>query len=122
MNLLRAAGLVETAPDNLRDLSPDAYARLVSEAVDFARAGGTLSLAEWRDLSEPEKAAMVEAGNVVVAERAAAYGIAAQSPQGAAKVAAVADGGEAVRTMSLEAALAHVAARVPAEPSVKVNA
>ena len=122
MNLLRAAGLVEDAPADLATRSPEASARLLSEAVDFLRAGGTVSLADWRDLSEPEKAALVEAGNVVATERAVAVGLAAQSPRAAAEVARPVDGGDAARTMTLEAMTRAVAAKVPTEPSVGVGA
>ena len=122
MNLLRAAGLVESAPLDLAEKSPEAFARMVSEAVDFLRAGGVVSLRDWCELSEPERGAMVEAGNVVATERAVAVGLASQSPQAAATVAKAVDGGETLRNMTLAQMTAHVAAKVPTEPSVRADA
>lgn len=115
MNLARAAGLYEDVPEA-------ALPQLVAEGVDFLRAGGVLSLAEWADLSPAEKSAMVEAGNVVAAERAAAIGIASQSPAAAARVAAVADGGESSRALSIGTVLERIAASRPNEPPVEATA
>ncbi len=122
MNLLRAAGLVESAPPDLAAQSPEAFARLVSEAVDFIRAGGVVSLRDWCELSEPERGAMVEAGNVVATERAVAMGLAAQSPRAAAEVAKSVDGGDTLRNMTLAEMTARVAAKVPTEPSAGADA
>lgn len=115
MNLARAAGLYEDVPEA-------AVAQLVAEGVDFLRAGGVLSLSDWAALSPVEKSAMVEAGNVVAAERAAAVGLASQSPAAAARVASVSDGGESARAMSIGTVLDRIAATRPSEPPVGADA
>lgn len=89
-------------------------AALIVEAGAFLRAGGALSWRDWREMDEPERAAFVEAGRMLTAERASMAGVASQSLAGALQVGSEADGGEAMRTMGLEAALQSVVASAQA--------
>lgn len=109
MNLLRAAGILEVPTGE--ELSSEAVLhRLASTAADFLRAGGTLTLSDWRDLTLTERAAFVAAGHAVDAERAARRGAAAQGLAGAAGVLSEADGGEAAASVDLRRLVTAVAA------------
>lgn len=118
MNLLQATGMVR--PPTSDDLEGAAWERLVAEAVAFRRGGGVVSLADWRDLEQCEREALVEAYRVVESERAAAIGYATMGIDAAAAVAAPADGGEAQKGLAMDRALRAVVGRaqagsVPAE-------
>lgn len=118
MNLLQATGMVRAPTAD--DIEGAAWDRLVAEAIAFRRAGGVVSLGDWRDLEQCERDALVEAYRVVESERAAAIGMASWGPEAAAAVAAPADGGEAQKGMAMDRALKAVVSRaqagsVPAE-------
>ena len=83
-----------------------AYAALVRTAEAFLRAGGAVSLADLAGLLPEERVALAVAAERLAADRAAALGLAAQGPLGAAEVLAAVDGGAARRRVLLERAAA----------------
>ena len=87
-----------------------AMAATIIEAGSFLRAGGVLSWRDWREMDGSERSAFVEAGKMLAAERASLAGVASQSMAGALSVGSVADGGEAMQAIGLEAAIQSVVA------------
>lgn len=90
-------------------------AAMILEARAFLGAGGVLSWRDWREMDDSERAAFVEAGKTLAAERAAQTGIASQSLAGAIQVGSEADGGEAAKHLGMEAALQTVVAAARGE-------
>lgn len=86
MILRKAIGLGEG------ELDDDGRAVLVVGALQWLRSG--VALAEWAELDEEERAAVLVARKERDAELATLYGWAAQSPLQAGQVAQVYDGGE----------------------------
>lgn len=110
MNLLHAAGILRGPTTEEVHSNEVAARRLLEEAADFLRAGGVVTIADWKDLEDVERAALVQAGGIVAAERAARIGAATQGPAGAAAVLAEADGGEALAQVQLRETVSRVAA------------
>ena len=99
MNLLKASGLlVVPTADEVR--AAGAWDRLVDAATAFLRVG-SVSASEWAALEPVERAALTEAAEVVLAERAAAHGYAAQSTEAALVVGARADDGKTLAQRKL---------------------
>lgn len=81
----------------------------------FLRAGGVVSLAEWLSLDGATQEALERAGSAVRAELVLAIAAAVRSPDGAAAVARVVDGGraeedarvEGLMTRALRGRMAH---------------
>ena len=107
--LLAAKILVAPTSEEIK-ANPEAWERLLVEAVRFVRAGGRVDLAGWAGLHDAEREALIVAREVVATERALATGLAAQGPFQAADVAARVDGGEARRRLLLEVAAGRVLA------------
>lgn len=119
MRLLKASGLlVVPTEDEVR--AGGAWAQLVASAVAFLRVG-TVSATEWADLEPVERAAMTEAAEVVLSERAAAHGFASQSAEAAMAVGARSDGGATLAQSLLARAVADAARRVPDEAPAAVE-
>lgn len=77
------------------DRSPEAQDSLVTAAVQFRRAGGTLTLADWSEFDSLERAALMQAGLVLAVEDAIRRAVAMRGDAGLADVAAEIDGGQA---------------------------
>lgn len=118
MRLLRAAGFPVASPtvDDVNAVT-GGMERLVGEAIRFLRVG-TLSLADWVDLTEVERDAFTEAAEVVLAERASVHGAAAQSMESAMRVGARSDGGGTLADALLKTAVAGLAKAAPDAPTV----
>lgn len=99
MKLYHSAG-IHPSPEP----TDEARQLLVAAAVLFARAGGTVSLSEWADLSSLEQEALASARYAADVERACMAGLAAQGPAQAAKVYAAVDGGDALAQLVTDAA------------------
>ena len=76
------------------------YSRLVDASMDFLRAGGRIALSDWVGFTPLEREAASRAGDRVQAVSSALCGLAAQGHH--AKVLAVADGGDAVISETLD--------------------
>jgi hypothetical protein len=116
MKLWQAAGAEVRAPE-LKESDDEARGLLAAEADRFVRAGGFVTLDDWRGLTADERAALVAARERVEVERAVRIGIAASGPRAAASVLSQIDGGEALekfRDAELHVALEGEAARVAA--------
>lgn len=119
MNLLKASGLlVVPTADEVR--AAGAWDRLVEAATAFLRVG-SVTAAEWAALEPVERAALTEAAEVVLAERAAAHGYAAQSTEAALMVGARADDGKTLAGALLSRAVMNAARRAPTEPPAAVD-
>ena len=121
MRLLRAAGFPVASPttDDV-NLVTGGMDRLVGEAIRFLRVG-TLSLADWVDLTAVERDAFQEAAEVVLAERASVHGAAAQSAEAALAVGARSDGGGGLADALLKTAVAGLARAEPSAPPVRAE-
>lgn len=75
------------------------------DLADFLRAGGTPTLTEWALVPPDMRAALVQAGDVVAAERALVLAAALSGPDGARDVSRVADGGATVDDEAMRVAL-----------------
>lgn len=78
-------------------------AELRGAALAFARAGGSVTLSEWRSLTEEERAALTAAGEIVRAEAGLAVALASADPVAALRVGWE-DGGSALRRAAVAAA------------------
>lgn len=86
------------APD---EVTEGAAALLVAVAERFLRAGGVVTPSAWLGLSQPERGALVAAGDRITAERAGVSAVAAKSPSGFLSVLGVLDGGRAAADIEL---------------------
>jgi hypothetical protein len=119
MRLLKASGLL-VVPTEAEVRAAGAWDGLVEAATAFLRVG-TVSATEWADLEPVERSALTEAAEVVLAERAAAHGFAAQSTEAAMAVGARSDGGRTLSSALLARAVAETARAAPHEPPVPVD-
>jgi hypothetical protein len=88
--LYRIAGL-----DPETETTPKLRAVLTEHARLFLQTGGSLSLQEWSDLSDVERAAFVAAGKALDVEQAIRIGQASRGDLAALRVQAEIDGGRA---------------------------
>jgi len=91
------------------EVTPEVRAVLVEHARLFLAAGGTLTLEDWADLTQPERAAFVAAGKALAVEQAVRVGKASQGELAALRVFAEVDGGEAHDAAALEVAVKQLA-------------
>ncbi len=120
-DLIATAGVRVAALDRAAiDEVPGAWDRMVGGAIRFLRVG-SLSWTDWVGLSPVEQEAFQEAAEVVLAERAAVVGAAAQSPEAALAVGAKSDGGSGLAEALLRTAVVGMARGEPARPSVPVE-
>lgn len=82
---------------------------LVPAALNFLRAGGTLSLQDYALLSPLSRQAFVAAGELHRREQAVAIGMAAQGALGAAAVLSDVDGGQTVKELACDAVAGQTA-------------
>lgn len=80
-------------------------ALLLEGAFAFLRARGTVSLSEWNMLTADSKAALTQAGKSLDVERSVWTGLSSQSPQQAAQVMALIDGGDAASQLFVDTAV-----------------
>lgn len=73
---MRFADLVRADFEGDADAVSRARDVLRTEAADFLRAGGTISIADWSDMSEAGRAEFLAASAIVDDERAAARALA----------------------------------------------
>ncbi len=94
MKLLKKYLTVEADSEAMR-------ASLVRDAENFLRAGGSLTLSDWIDLHELEKAAFIAANDRVRAESICLQAFANRGPIQTATVASVFDGGDSLNEIML---------------------
>jgi hypothetical protein len=97
MKLFQAAGLFHP---NIK-LDDDARDILVREATQFLKAG-SLTLDDWKELTQEERAAFAAAGETLDTKRAYLAGMAAQGMSGAVQILSLLDGGAAKRQLLCE--------------------
>lgn len=102
---------LDEAGARFNDLPAEIQARLLEEARDFISVGHVTPYT-WVTLSRVEKDALALAGDAVWSARAAAIGIATQSPRGAANVLSLADNGKALTEIRKTEASAALRAAV----------
>lgn len=107
--LRQIAGLPPYHADLPGSVRAEWHAILTAHARLFLQAGGTLTLRDWADLDEPERAAFVSAGLALEVDRALRAATAAKDEQGALRVLAEVDGGEAHDDALLRDAVARLA-------------
>lgn len=73
--ILVPIGSEDTHPES------DAMQMLLSECVQFVRAGGCITLDDWQHLTERHRYALAEAGSMVAAERALAIATSFRDPE-----------------------------------------
>jgi len=96
------------------DGRPVAWLRLVRECLDFLRAGGRLSAAEWADLTAVERDALVVAARARDGEVAAVAARVEADPTAALAMGAGADDGEALERAVMREATAEALRKVAA--------
>jgi hypothetical protein len=99
--------LREIAGLDPHDRTPEAQDASVIAAVQFRRAGGTLTLADWSEFDALERAAMMQAGLILTVEDAIRQAIAHRGDAGLAEVAAEIDGGAARDQLAVTASATH---------------
>lgn len=116
--LARLAGVADPLA-----IDADGLRNLIDESLNFLRCGGVVSIAEWCEMSPAERAALVEASEMLIAAKASVFGMAGSSPAVAAAIGSRADGGEMSRGMAIQAVLSAVSRRESAtDSSVPVGA
>lgn len=108
MILRRIAGLPPDHADLPGAMRARVQAILVAHARYFLAAGGTLTLADWADLEDDERAAFVAAGKALEVERATRQATAASGELGQLRVQAELDGGAAHDDALLRDAVARL--------------
>lgn len=95
MSLLRdIAGLYGDRYEGDEDARATIAALLTGHARHFLQGGGSLSLRDWLDLDQPERAAFTAAGKALAVEQAIRIGQSAQGDLAALRVKAEIDGGQ----------------------------
>jgi hypothetical protein len=94
------------------EVGPGELATEVEFAALFLRAGGRVTLAEWRELSAADAMALVAAGDRLRVQGYADQALAATGTDGMALVSASVDGGELYRRTQLREAVSAAAARI----------
>lgn len=97
LEILGVVGEPEIADDDKEELA------LLAE--DFLRAGGVLSLDDWKELSSDERSAFVTGGDSLRARIAVEQKMAMASVDSCGEVAAKYDSGQMTRSIILERAL-----------------
>ena len=101
-----AIGLFGDCPG---DDSPDAQQEWLGVVADgaaqFLRGGGTLSMADWRNLSPEERAVFALVGDKLDAKRSVQFARACRSEMGELSVAAIFDGGDGLVSRALNSLL-----------------
>ena len=90
MQLLKASRLIKEPTE----ISEEVTAMLEAHADMFVRAGGQVTLTEWTELNDFERAAILKAKEKLTHETAFINGMAQHSDMGRSEVYATIDGGE----------------------------